>query len=260
VLSANLVEPTETFTMNLSAPTNATLARAQGIGTILDRPPGPGLPTLSASDVTVTEGDSGTSPATFTVRLSAASTTPVTVSYATADGTALAGSDYVATSGTLTFAPGVTSQSVTVPIIGDRVAEPTETFRLVFSNSVGATLSTVQATGTILDNDSPPPGVTPSFSVSSDWGTGFTAGITLTNNTSAAINGWTLEFDFDRTITNIWNAQIVSRVGNHYVIRAMSYNQSIAANGGSVSFGFQGATGNVTSGPTNWTLNGLPIH
>ena len=110
-----------------------------------------------------------------------------------------------------------------------------------------------------MDNDVPPAGVSKQFAVQDDWGSGFVAGITLTNNAGTDVADWTLEFDFDRQITNIWNAEIVSHVGNHYVIRAASWNRRIAANGGSVSFGFQGATGNVTGGPTNWVLNGKPL-
>ncbi len=116
------VEPDETFFVNLSAPVNATIADAQGVGTIQNDD----LPSLSINDVTVTEGNTGTTNATFTVTLSAASSQQVTVGYATADGTATtAGSDYTAKSGTLTFAAGVTSQTITVLVDGrhDRRAE-----------------------------------------------------------------------------------------------------------------------------------------
>ena len=78
--------------------------------------------------MTVTEGNAGTTAATFTVTLSAAATFPVTVNYATANGTATAGSDYTAASGTLTFAPGQTSKPITVTVNGDTAVEPNETF------------------------------------------------------------------------------------------------------------------------------------
>src|SRR5262249_14659846 len=96
-----------------------------GRGTILDDD---APPALSIGDVAVTEGDSGTTDATFTVSLSAASGKTVTVDYATADGSAAAGDDYTAASGTLTFAPGETSKTVTVSVIGDRIDEDDETF------------------------------------------------------------------------------------------------------------------------------------
>jgi chitinase len=256
ILADNLTEPPETFTLRLSHPRFATLADPVGTGTILDAGAAP--PTLQADDVQVTEGDSGTTAATFTVTLSAASAQPVTVAYTTADGTALAGSDYLPTSGTLTFAPGVTTQTVTVPIIGDMVPEPTETFQLVLSNPTNATLESDHATGTIVDNDSPT-GVEVGYQDRDDWGAGFVADMWIANNAPTAINGWTLEFDFDREITNIWNAQIVSHVGSHYVIRNLSWNPVIAANGGQVDFGFQGTPGNAADGPRNYVLNGVPL-
>jgi hypothetical protein len=77
----------------------------------------------------------------------------VTVAYTTANGTATAGSDYTATSGTLTFAPGETVQTVDVPIVGDTTLEPDETFTLTLSNPVNATLGTATATGTITNDD-----------------------------------------------------------------------------------------------------------
>src|SRR5262249_17460063 len=80
-------------------------------------------PTVSINSVSQLEGNSGTTAYTFTVSLSAASTSTVTVNYATANGTASAGSDYLATSGTLTFAPGQTQQTITVYANGDTVYE-----------------------------------------------------------------------------------------------------------------------------------------
>ena len=95
----------ETFFLNLSNPTAAEIVRAQGVGTIRNDETGYAL---SVSDVSAGEG--GT--ATFTVSMLVASPQTVTVDYATADGTAVAGVDYTAASGTLTFAPGETSQTV----------------------------------------------------------------------------------------------------------------------------------------------------
>ena len=85
-------------------------------------------PALSINDVTVSEGNAGTSTGTFTVTLSAAAASAVTVNYATADGTATAGSDYVASSGTLTFSAGQTTKTIAVTINGDATVESDETF------------------------------------------------------------------------------------------------------------------------------------
>ena len=111
------------------------------------------LPSLRIGDVTVTEGNAGTTDAVFTVTLSAASTETITVVYATADGTATAGSDYNSTNGTLTFAPGQTSKTVTVPLNGDRLGEPHETFNVNLSRASNATIADGQGNGTILDDE-----------------------------------------------------------------------------------------------------------
>jgi Calx-beta domain-containing protein len=112
-------------------------------------------PSLSVGDPLVTEPDSGTRNAVFTVRLSAPAAGPVTVDYATADDSATAAADYEATSGTLTFAAGETSKQVSVSVKGDLLDEPHEAFVLNLSNPSGATLADARGIGTILDNDPP---------------------------------------------------------------------------------------------------------
>jgi uncharacterized membrane protein len=119
-------------------------------------PPSPPPAIRLADAPAVTEGNTGTRAATFTVTLSAAYTETVTVAYATADGTATAGppqADYQAASGTLTFAPGETSKTITVRVIGDRLPEPNETFVVNLSGPTNATISDGQGTGTILDDE-----------------------------------------------------------------------------------------------------------
>ncbi|MBP2299105.1 cellulase family glycosylhydrolase [Azospirillum picis] len=97
----------------------------------------------------------GTTPntanAVFTVKLSAASNTPVTVDFATVDGTAKAGSDYAATSGKLTFAAGETTKTIAVKVLSDSVTEGNETFGLKISNPTAATIADANGTGTIVD-------------------------------------------------------------------------------------------------------------
>jgi hypothetical protein len=110
-------------------------------------------PLIWISDVTVTEGNSGTVAATFNVTLSAAYTQTVTVQYATANGSAIAGDDYVATSGTVTFAPGATSQPVTVLVNGDRVGEYGESFGLKLTGAVNAFIADTQGSATIVDDE-----------------------------------------------------------------------------------------------------------
>ncbi len=91
--------------------------------------------------------------AAFTVSLGSASPIPVTIDYSTADGTALAGRDYIAASGTLTFAPGLTAQTILIQTVDDGVADPAKSFTINLSNAVGAIIARAQGTGTILDGD-----------------------------------------------------------------------------------------------------------
>jgi glucose/arabinose dehydrogenase len=115
-----------------------------------------GTATISIGDVSVTEGDAGTVAATFTVSLSAAIVGSVTVQYATAAGTAVAGTDYTTVSGTLTFPPGTLTRTVTVPVLADLLDEDNETFVVNLSNATGATIADAQGQGTIVDNDPAP--------------------------------------------------------------------------------------------------------
>lgn len=109
---------------------------------------------ISVRGSSVVEGNSGTTPLAFTISLSAASASTVTVNYATANGSATAGSDYTASSGTLTFLPGETSKTVVVDVIGDATAEANETFSLVLSGaSSNASITAASATGTITNDD-----------------------------------------------------------------------------------------------------------
>ena len=109
-------------------------------------------PELSIDAVTVNEGD-GT--AEFTVTLDLVSGATVTVDYATSDGTALAGSDYTAKSGTLSFAPGETSKTIEVSVTDDSLGEGNEDFKVTLSNASNASTGDDEATGTITDNETP---------------------------------------------------------------------------------------------------------
>lgn len=125
-----------------------------GVSVLINDRTWPALPpAISVGDATVTEGNTGTRTATFVVTLSDPSAQPVTVQYATANGTATAGGDYQARSGTLTFAPGETSKTITVPVLGDRLAEPDEAFVVNLSGATGATIADGQAVGTITDDE-----------------------------------------------------------------------------------------------------------
>jgi probable HAF family extracellular repeat protein len=116
-------------------------------------PPPPPLPTIRINDVSKLEGRSGTTSFSFTVQLSAAATSAVSVNFATANGTAVAGSDYIATSGTLVFNAGQTSRLVTVNVRGDRTREADETFTVNLSGATGATVADGSGAGVIRNDD-----------------------------------------------------------------------------------------------------------
>jgi hypothetical protein len=115
----------------------------------------PVLRSLSIGNVSKAEGNKGQSKMVFTVALNQASTQKITVRYSTNNGTAIAGSDYVANSGSLTFKAGITTQSISVAIKGDKVNEPDETFTVNLSTPTNAQISTAVGTGTILNDDAP---------------------------------------------------------------------------------------------------------
>ena len=112
-----LSEDDETFFVNICDVMNTTIADGLGLGTIRDDPDP--LPSLTIDDVSVAEGASGTTNATFTVSLSGPSGKTISVNVSTVNGTAIAGSDFNAASQTLTFAAGVTSRTFTVQVRGD---------------------------------------------------------------------------------------------------------------------------------------------
>ena len=155
------VQPSAPETVTVSLPATTDCAGAGGIclpdgrklssaiaATIL------GPPELHVADATAHEGADVT--LDFVVTLTRAPGSVVTVSYATSDGTATAGSDYTATRGTLTFAPGETTKTVPVPVLDDAIDEGEETMRLTISSPSGVKLGDSVATGTIENTDSMP--------------------------------------------------------------------------------------------------------
>ena len=111
-------------------------------------------PAVSIGDVTVTEGQSGTTDAAFPITLSAASATGVSVNYATVDGTATAGSDYTAASGTFVIPSGVASTQIVISVTADREDEvPSETFTITLSTPTNCTVADASATCTITDDE-----------------------------------------------------------------------------------------------------------
>jgi hypothetical protein len=147
-------ESDETFTVDLSSPSNGNVLAGSGTGTILDDD---ASPTISVANASVTEGNAGDTTLSFGVTLSVASASTVTVHYTTADGSAtVANGDYDAASDTLTFDPGETTQTVDVTVHGDTTYETNETLTLDLSNANGATIADDSGTGTITNDDAAP--------------------------------------------------------------------------------------------------------
>jgi uncharacterized delta-60 repeat protein len=111
---------------------------------------------ITIADVTINESNNAQPQARFTVRLSGPPPQSVTVNYTTIDSTAKAADDYQAKSGTLTFAPGETSKTIVVTVIGDILDEANELFRVNLSAPVNAGIGDGQANCTIVDDDRPP--------------------------------------------------------------------------------------------------------
>jgi len=189
VLGDNLVEVNETFSLALSLPSKYTnIADGAGVATLFNDD---GATYLSVGDISWAEGTSSTSttPFTFTITRSGNTNGQSSALYKTSGGTALAGTDYTAiTTGTVDFLADQTTKTVTVNVTGDAIREANDTFNLVLTNPVGATLSDAAGMATIL-NDEPPPVITIEDISGFEGNSGttpFVFTITRTGNTTAS--------------------------------------------------------------------------
>ena len=179
VLGDTLVEGNETFRMSLSAPVNASLSSTSSAIVTITDDDAIVVPSVSIVGATLVEGNSGSTQATLTVSLSAAASKVVSVNYATTNGTALSGSDYTASTGTLTFAIGETSKTFTVPVLGDTTVEANETFTISLTSPSNATLSAAASAVVTLSNDDVPSIAIANVSVA-EGNVGNTANVTVT--------------------------------------------------------------------------------
>ncbi|ESQ73786.1 Calx-beta domain-containing protein, partial [Asticcacaulis sp. AC402] len=154
ITNDSLDEVNEAFTLELYSPSNnVTLAKNIGTATIVDNDAPSGTPVISIGDFVI---DEAAGEASFIIILDRPSGLVVSLNYATQNGGAVAGSDYVAVSGSLNFAPGQTVHTVKVPLINDTVTEGSEAFNLVISSLVNATTLDAVGTAVIGANDSTP--------------------------------------------------------------------------------------------------------
>jgi hypothetical protein len=256
-------EHDETFSVQLSTPVDATLGTATATATIRDDD----VVRISIGTATVTEGNSGTSTVTFTISLSGPAASTVTVNWSTVNGSATAGSDYGASSGTVTFAPGETTKTVTVTIFGDVDDAGDETFVVELSgSSANAELEKSQGVATIVDDDRPGYLVISSEGAVSAYGgapsAGSLVGVRLSHPivgsaTTPSGNGYWLVasdggiFAFgDATFHGSTGAMRLNRpiVGMAATASGNGY-RFVASDGGVFSFGdatFHGSTGDIT--------------
>jgi hypothetical protein len=249
---ANMTAASEAFSLKLLGVTNASISTTAATATIIEY----NTPiTFTVAGVTVNAVKGSTVNAVFTVRLPRAVHPGETVSvhYATANGTAIAGTDYTAATGILTFSTGTESQTISVPVMADPNATSNKTFTLALTSPTGGTIATASATASIVE---PIAVGSVAWADTSDWGSGFNGQITITNTSTSTWSNWTLQFTSTAVISSVWDAVILSQVGDVYTIGNASWNGSVAP-GDSVDFGYGAAPGGV-SGPTSYLLNGLP--
>jgi Ca2+-binding RTX toxin-like protein len=222
-----IFEATETAILTLATGTGYTVSTTNTAATvnIADNDLQPTI-NLSANQ-TIVEGNTNPQNVSYTVTLSNASTQAITVQYATANGTAIAGSDYTSTTGTLTFNPGIITQVINIPILNDSLNEANETFTLNLTTATNATLGTAKtATTTITD--------TLSASVTTTL-PGGVENLTLTG--TAAING-------------TGNA-------NNDVLRGNSANNTLTGLDGNDTYSFLANTALGTDTITETTTGGI---
>jgi uncharacterized protein len=145
-------ESDESFSIVLSNPVGGVIGTGTATGTIIDNDV---TQAVSIADSAIVEGDNGVTYLSFTVSLAAPAAGTITVDFATADGSATAGQDYLPVSGQVSFAAGETSKTILIPVIGDDLSEANETLTVTLSNAVGAAIGDGAATGTITNDDGP---------------------------------------------------------------------------------------------------------
>ncbi|MBD2043328.1 Calx-beta domain-containing protein [Microcoleus sp. FACHB-672] len=193
------------------------------------------IPTLSISDVTLTEGNTDTVNATFTVNLSAASNQIVTANWTTANGTAIAGEDYTAASGNVTFARGETEKTLTVAVTDDFVVEASETFFVNLSNPSNTAIADIQGIATITDNDAAGITVSAISGNTSEAGDGATFSVVLNSQPTAGVTFTLTSFDARETTVSPTTLTFTSENWNLPQIVTIAGVDDAIADGNTVS-------------------------
>ena len=169
-----IVQSNRFFFITLANPTNATLARSTATGFIVDDD----FNSITVRNASVVEGNDGQTNAEFFLFLSRASSNDITVQYELFDGTATAGSDYLARRGNLIFPPGTTNLTLRVPVLGDTVNELDEVFFLQLSDPVNGLVSVNESIGRIINDDPvPTPRIIVLDSLQNQWRVQFASAV-----------------------------------------------------------------------------------
>ena len=260
VTNASGLASSGTFAANATAGTNYTVTAAAIGGsspsvnfTLSNTAP----PVINVGNASLTEGDSGTANLTFNVTLTSPSASTVTVNYSTANGTAIAGTDYTAVSGVVTFTPGVTSQPINVPILGNTIFQANRQFTVTLSSPSGggSSLGTSTGTATINDDDAPTSiAVSSGNNQSANTGSNFASPLValVKNAAGNAVQGVSVTY----TAPAAGASSVFSTTTN--TITVTSNASGLASSGTFAANGTAGANYNVTAaaiGGTNPSTN-----
>jgi hypothetical protein len=221
-------------------------------------PSAPPPVSLSISDVSVAEG---TGTADFTVTLSGPSTRTVSVAWATADGTATAPADYTTSGGTVTFNPGDTVKTISVPIHNDDVQEPDETFDVRLTNPTEATITDGQGTGTIM-NDDTPTGEAVELAVASVTASAHDGNVPantldgdLNTRWSARGDGQWIQYDLGSAANTVDRVQVAFYLGDQ---RTQAFDVQSSTDGTSWATVYGGQSSGTTTGLQTFDFADVP--
>lgn len=226
--------------------------------TVSETPPPPETvtPSLAVADAALDQPAANATDLVFTVSLSAAASTPVTVAYATVDDTATAGVHYAQTSGSLAFAAGQTSRTVAVSVLpGALLQGQSRAFMLRLSAPSGATISDDTAVGTIHGVTPPPPPPPGSalveFVPGNNWGAAYQGTFKITNTSSATITGYQLLFEFSGSSITFFNFLSLTSANGTYTLTPQAWQANISPNTSFDNLGFQASPGDGSAPPLN---------
>lgn len=245
-LSTGIVRRPVTISANASLAYRITLSASA--------PPAP-APSLAVADAGADQPTAGNAVVGFPVTLSSVANVPVTVSYTTANGSALAGTHYVAASGTLEFPPGQIQKIVEVPILpGSLMQGSNLSFGLALGPPSGALAGRTTATGTIRGTTLPPPGsVLVEYVPGNGWEGVYQGTFRITNLSSATLTGWELDFDFTGTSITFFNGTL-SKTGTRHTLTPASWQATIGPGVSFDNLGFQGSPNLPSTIPSNFVL------